>query len=74
MGLKLVSKEDVDMNVRRQAPSEDTTPAYTGTDHRVNVRRVTVDRREMVRFEDKAARRSGKERRIAKQLWDGRDL
>ena len=74
MGLELVSKEDIDVNVRRQAPSEDTTPAYMGTEHRVNVRRITVDRREMVRFEDKLDRRNGKERRVAQQLWNGRDL
>ncbi len=74
MGLELVSKEDIDVNVRRQAPSEDTTLAYTGTEHRVIVRRVTVDRREMVRFEEKTDRRNGKERRVASQLWNGRDL
>ncbi len=74
MGLELVSKEEIDVNVRRQAPSEDTTLAYTGTEHRVNVRRITVDRREMVRFEDKSDRRNGKERRIAQQMWNGRDL
>ena len=74
MGLELVSKEDIDVNVRRQAPSEDTTLAYMGTEHRVIVRRVTVDRREMVRFEEKTDRRNGKERRISLQVWDGRDL
>jgi hypothetical protein len=74
MGLELVSKEDVDVNVRRQAPSEDTTPAYTGTEHRIVVRRITVDRREMVRFEDNSDRRNSKERRIAQQVWNGRDL
>jgi hypothetical protein len=74
MGLELVSKEEVDVDVRRQAPSEDTTLAYTGTDHRVVVRRITVDRREMVRFEDKTDRRNGKERRGSNQLWNGRDL
>jgi hypothetical protein len=74
MGLELVSKDEVDVNVRRQAPSEETTPAYTGTDHRIVVRRITVDRREMVRFEEKSDRRAGKERRVVNQLWNGRDL
>ena len=74
MGLELVSKADIDVNVRRQAPSEDTTLAYTGTEHRLAVRRVTVDRRDMVRFEDKSDRRNIKERRVANQLWNGRDL
>lgn len=74
MGLKLVSKEDIDVNVRRQAPSEDTTLAYTGTEYRLAVRRITVDRRELVRFEDKSDRRNGKERRVANQMWNGRDL
>jgi len=74
MGLELVSKADIDVDVRRQAPSEDTTLAYTGTEHRLLVRRVTVDRRDMVRFEDKSDRRNIKERRVANQLWNGRDL
>ena len=74
MGLELVSKEDIDLDVRGEAPSEETTPAYMGTEHRVAVRRITVDRREMVRFEDKSDRRNGKERRVSQQLWDGRDL
>ncbi len=74
MGLELVSKDEIDVEVRRQAPSEDTTLAYTGTEHRIVVRRITVDRREMVRFEDKSDRRNDKERRIAQQVWNGRDL
>ena len=74
MGLELVSKEEIDVNVRRQASSEDTTPAYRGTEHRVSVRRITVDRREMVRFEDVSDRRDGKERRVTQQMWNGRDL
>ena len=74
MGLELVSKEDIDINVSRRAEAKVTTPAYTGIDHRVFARRINLDRREMVRFEDKPDRRSGKERRVANQLWDGRDL
>jgi hypothetical protein len=74
MGLELVSKEEVDVNVRRQAPSEDTTLAYTGTEHRLIVRRVKVDRREMVRFEDKSDRRIISDRRVAQHMWDGRAL
>ena len=74
MGLELVSKEDIDVKVSKQAPLEDNVPVYTGTEHRLNVRRNTVDRREMVRFEEKADRRSGKERRITNHMWNGRDL
>lgn len=74
MGLELVSKDEIDVEVRRQAPSDDTTLAYTGTEHRMAIRRITVDRREMVRFEDKSDRRNVKERRIAQQVWNGRDL
>ena len=74
MGLELVSKEDIDVKVSEQAPLEDNALGYTGTEHRHNVRRNTVDRREMVRFEQKSDRRDGKERRITNQLWNGRDL
>lgn len=74
MELELVSKDEIDSNISNQAPLEENIPAYMGTEHRVNIRRVTVDRREMVRFEQKSDRRNGKERRVAKQLWDGRDL
>jgi hypothetical protein len=74
MGLELVSKDVINESVSRQAPLEEDTPVYTGSEHRANIRRITVDRREMVRFEDKSGRRSGKERRVAQQMWDGRDL
>ena len=74
MGLELVSKEEIDVNVSKQAPLEDNALGYLGSEHRAMVRRVTVDRREMVRFEDKSDRRNGKERRVASQLWNGRDL
>jgi hypothetical protein len=74
MELELVSIEEIDVNIRRQTSSEDTTPAYLGTEHRIVVRRDTVDRRGMVRFEDNSDRRIGKERRSTQQMWNGRNL
>ena len=74
MELELISKDEIDGNISNQAPLEENMPVYTGTEHRKNVRRIMVDRREMVRFEDKSDRRGGRERRQSQQLWDGRDL
>lgn len=46
---------------------------YPGPEHRVVQRRSGHDRREMVRFElDKEDRRSGKDRRKPKSVWDDR--
>lgn len=73
MELELVPKDDYDRSVANQSPEEEGL-VYTGPNRRKNVRRVTVDRREMVRFEDKPDRRSGGDRRIATRMWDGRDL
>ena len=73
MELELVPKEQIDQKVTAQE-SEEAPLVYTGPERRKKVRRVTVDRREMVRFENKPDRRSGGDRRIATRMWDGRDF
>ena len=53
--------------------SIDETESYTGPEQRISQRRVCADRRDMMRFEmNKLPRRSLKERRAAKSVWDGR--
>ena len=43
---------------------------YKGTERRYGHRRITKDRRDMIRFElDKQDRRSGKDRRAANNVW-----
>jgi hypothetical protein len=73
MELELVPKEKFDQKVTHQEPAE-APMVYKGPERRKQVRRVTVDRREMVRFESKPDRRHGGDRRIATKMWDGRDL
>lgn len=77
MELELVPKDVIDQTVADQIDplgGEEDKMVYTGPDRRKTVRRVTVDRREMVRFESKPDRRSGKDRRQEMKMWDGRDL
>jgi len=46
---------------------------YKGPERRIEQRRKSKDRRDMLRFEpDKTPRRSGKDRRI-KSIWDDRN-
>ncbi|HEC20206.1 MAG TPA: hypothetical protein ENI97_12800 [Gammaproteobacteria bacterium] len=47
---------------------------YVGPERRKAPRRVTVDRREMVRFENTPDRRQNGDRRISTRMWDGRDI
>ena len=72
MELELVPKEAYEQKVADQTPGEEPL-VYKGPDRRKKIRRVTVDRREMVRFENKPDRRCGGDRRIATRMWDGRD-
>ena len=71
MELELVPKEAFDA-IGSQTPKSET-PAYTGRDRRVSDRRVTAERRNMIRFEATPDRRGGQDRRSARQLWQGRD-
>jgi len=52
------------------------TPEYSGPDRRIEIRRKTVDRRDMIRFEpNKDPRRSGNDRRKSvKDQWQRRDI
>lgn len=72
MELELIPKDETGRAMGNQTTEE--TPAYQGPERRKLVRRVTVDRREMVRFESKSDRRNGKERRVELQMWNGRDF
>lgn len=77
MELELVPKDVIDQSVAEEASAQaadEERLVYTGPDRRKKVRRVTVDRREMVRFESKPDRRSGKDRRLEMKMWDGREL
>lgn len=47
---------------------------YTGPDRRKGLRRIKVDRREMVRFENTPDRRHNGDRRLKTRMWDGRDF
>lgn len=53
---------------------QDGPLVYTGPERRKALRRVMVDRREMVRFEAKQDRRHGGDRRGDLKLWDGRNF
>lgn len=53
---------------------QDGSLEYTGPDRRKNVRRIKVDRREMVRFENTPDRRQNGDRRLKTRIWDGRDF
>jgi hypothetical protein len=72
MELELQPKDD---QPRRKAEAESAEmPVYQGMERRRAVRRVTVDRRTMIRFEAGQDRRRGRERRADLQLWNGRDF
>ena len=75
MELELVPDDDDKKAEASEQPAEaEAAPAYTGPERRKQQRRQTVDRREMVRFEDKPDRRSGKDRRRSLGLWKNRDF
>ena len=78
MALELVPKNEigevVNKQVSAQASTDEGQTAYHGPERRGDVRRLVVDRRDMVRFEIKSDRRGGKDRRTVLQMWDGRDL
>lgn len=75
MEFELVPKETLENGVAQKPnnPNNEELPKYIGPSHRKGRRRVLVDRREMIRFETKADRRSGDDRRFELQLWDRRD-
>jgi hypothetical protein len=74
MVLELVPLEDESENDVSQQMARDETPAYGSSERRRKQRRITIDRREMVRFEANLDRRTSKDRRITRALWQGRDF
>jgi hypothetical protein len=73
MELELVPKDaPVEKDVSNTP--QDGPLKYTGPDRRKAPRRITVDRREMVRFENKPDRRQNGDRRLQTRMWDGRDF
>jgi hypothetical protein len=74
MALELVPKDEVEQTGTTEKAAQEEKPVYTGPERRKQQRRTHNDRREMVRFETKADRRSGKERRRGVGLWKDRDF
>ncbi|MBL1277634.1 MAG: hypothetical protein COB30_016250 [Ectothiorhodospiraceae bacterium] len=73
MELELVSKSEQDTPGTDSALDGDM-PKYVGPERRKSLRRITVDRREMIRFESKSDRRTKGDRRGEQKLWDGRNF
>lgn len=73
MELELVPKSEPAQIPDNLGP-KDGPLKYTGPERRKGSRRVTVDRREMARFEEKTDRRHGMDRRADLKLWDGRNF
>jgi len=71
MELELVPKDESGRNVESTG-SQDGPLEYTGPDRRKTPRRIKVDRREMVRFENTPDRRRSGDRRLNTHMWDGR--
>lgn len=75
MALELVPEDDdKDQPEKTGEQQTEEIPAYTGPERREQQRRQKVDRREMVRFEEKTDRRSGQDRRRPQGLWKNRDF
>jgi hypothetical protein len=72
MALELVPKEAVS-SASKQGALQEENPTYSGIERRREQRRITVDRREMIRF-DASERRSGGERRASLGLWKNREF
>jgi len=73
MELELVPKDSPTDKIASAGP-QDGPLEYTGPDRRKSPRRVKVDRREMVRFENTPDRRQAGDRRLKTRMWDGRDF
>lgn len=75
MDLELVPEDDEKgQDDATDEPQAEATPVYDGPERRKQQRRQEVDRREMMRFEAKSGRRSGKDRRKPIGLWKDRDF
>ena len=73
MALELIPKEYVAGSDDKKKPVE-SSPVHKGPERRKEQRRTLADRREMVRFQAKADRRGGRERRSTLGLWKNRDF
>ena len=73
MELELVPKSE-SVRSPENLEAKERPLVYTGPERRRGLRRVTVDRREMARFEDKKDRRHIVDRRADLKLWDGRNF
>ena len=73
MELELVPKDEPEKKAEGHV-LQDGPLVYTGPERRKGLRRVTVDRREMVRFETKPERRRAGDRRMSTSLWEKRDF
>ncbi len=71
MELELVPKDEWENEAKPEDP-QDGSLRYTGPDRRKTPRRIKVDRREMVRFENTPDRRRNGDRRMGTRMWDGR--
>jgi len=73
MELELVPKDKWENEVISE-DSQDGSVRYTGPDRRKTPRRIKVDRRGMVRFENAPDRRQNGDRRLGTRMWDGREF
>lgn len=73
MTLELVPKDLPAGNINPTDP-QDGPLEYTGSERRKALRRIKVDRREMVRFETTPDRRQAGDRRLKTRMWDGREF
>jgi hypothetical protein len=69
MHLELMSDDKEEMITENQY-SEGDESQYSGLERRKEQRRKKVDRREMVRFEEKSVRRKGSDLRGEVKLWE----
>jgi len=74
MELELVPKDEPEKRSANAQTMQDGPMVYTGPERRAGPRRMTVDRRSLVRFESNLDRRHGGERRMSTGLWRQRDF
>jgi len=73
MELELVPDDEPERKAEETQDDAAKPAPYQGPERRVAQRRVTVDRRSMIRFEMKSDRRSGNDRRSDLERWHLRD-
>ncbi len=73
MELELIPKNEWKNEVKPEG-LQDGFLQYIGPDRRRATRRITVDRREMVRFENTPDRRYNGDRRLSSRMWNGREF